>query len=93
MNRFTLREATGSDARFLGDMLVDASEWKPSRTRSRIEVLADPTAAKYIDGWKRQGDAGMVAIDSTAFPIGACWYRLFSTDDRDTASWHRGFPN
>jgi GNAT superfamily N-acetyltransferase len=81
MTRFTLRQATGSDARFLGDMLVEASEWMPARTRSRSDVLADPSTAKYIEGWKRPGDAGMVAIDSSASPIGACWYRLLPPDD------------
>jgi GNAT superfamily N-acetyltransferase len=81
MTRFSLREATGTDARFLGDMLVEASEWLPSRTRSRVDVIADPGTAKYIQGWKRSGDAGMVAIDTTASPIGACWYRLLPPDD------------
>ncbi|MET0480162.1 MAG: GNAT family N-acetyltransferase [Mycetocola sp.] len=81
MARFTLREATGSDARFLGDMLVEASEWMPSRSRSRVDVLADPKTAKYIAGWKRPGDAGTVAIDSTGTPLGACWYRLRPAHD------------
>jgi GNAT superfamily N-acetyltransferase len=80
MDRFTLREATGSDARFLGDMLVEAAEWMPSRTRSRLDVLADPNIGKYIREWKRPGDAGMVAVDGTASPIGACWYRLFPAE-------------
>lgn len=81
MDRFTLREATGSDARFLGDMLVEASEWMPARTRSRVDVLADPKTAKYIEGWKRPGDAGMLAVDRAGSPIGACWYRLFAAHD------------
>ncbi|GHD49986.1 GNAT family N-acetyltransferase [Mycetocola manganoxydans] len=76
MAGFTLREATGSDARFLGDMLVEASEWMPGRTRSRIDVLSDPDTAKYIDRWQRPGDAGTVAVDSAGSPIGACWFRL-----------------
>ena len=81
MTRFSLRDATGADARFLGDMLVEASEWLPARTRSRVEVLADPKTAKYVSGWKRPGDAGTIAIDGAAWPIGACWYRLLPPDD------------
>lgn len=81
MTRFTLREATGSDARFLGDMLFEASEWMPTRTRTRVDVLAGPTTAKYIAGWKRPGDGGTVAIDSAGTPIGACWYRLLPAHD------------
>lgn len=81
MTRFTVREATGSDARFLGDMLFEASDWMPTRTRSRVDVLADRATAKYITGWKRPGDGGSVAIDSAGNPIGACWYRLFPAHD------------
>ncbi len=76
MARFTLREATGSDARFLGDMLVEASQWMPTQSRARVDVLADAATAKYISGWMRPGDAGTVAADSLGTPIGACWYRL-----------------
>lgn len=81
MTRFTLREATGSDARFLGDMLFEASEWMPTRTRTRVDVLARPTTAKYIAGWKRPGDGGSVAMDSAGTPVGACWFRLLPAHD------------
>lgn len=72
-----LRKAARTDARFLGDMLVEAVNWAPARSTSRIDALADPKVARYITGWKRPGDAGMIAVDATGTPIGACWYRLF----------------
>lgn len=75
-----LRKAARSDARFLGDMLVEAINWAPARSTTRVDALADPAISRYIDGWKRPGDAGVVAIDSTGTPIGACWYRLFAAD-------------
>jgi GNAT superfamily N-acetyltransferase len=72
-----LRKATRTDARFLGDMLVEALNWAPSRSITRVDALADPAVARYISGWKRPGDAGMVAVDAAGNPIGACWYRMF----------------
>lgn len=92
MDRFTLREATESDARFLGDMLVEASEWMPARTRFRVDVLADPNTAKYIEGWKRPGDAGTVAVDRAGSPIGACWYRLFAAHNPGFGFVAHGVP-
>jgi GNAT superfamily N-acetyltransferase len=72
-----LRKAARTDARFLGDMLVEAYNWTPSRSIARIDALADPAVARYVEGWKRPGDAGTVAIDDAGSPIGACWYRMF----------------
>ena len=76
-----LRKATRTDARFLGDMLVEALNWAPSRSITRVDALADPAVARYIAGWKRPGDAGTVAVDDAGNPVGACWYRLFSVAD------------
>jgi GNAT superfamily N-acetyltransferase len=75
-----LRKAARSDARFLGDMLVEAVSWAHARSTTRVDVLADPAISRYVEDWKRPGDSGIVAVDSTGTPIGACWYRLFSAD-------------
>jgi GNAT superfamily N-acetyltransferase len=58
-------------------MLVEALNWAPLRSVARVDALADPATFRYIDGWKRPGDAGMIASDAAGTPIGACWYRLF----------------
>jgi len=77
MNAFRIRTATSEDARFLGDMLVEASNWNVATARPRIAVLEDPTVSRYIAGWLRPGDFGSVAEDLHGVPIGACWGRLF----------------
>ncbi len=38
--------------------------------------------AKYLDGWIRTGDAGIVAVDASGTPVGAAWYRIFAAQDR-----------
>ncbi|MCP2031935.1 GNAT superfamily N-acetyltransferase [Okibacterium sp. HSC-33S16] len=77
MNSLRLRKARRTDARFLGSMLVEALNWASTRSVARVDALADPAAFRYIEGWKRPGDGGMIALDAAGTPIGACWYRLF----------------
>lgn len=77
-----LRTATADDAPFLVDMLVAAANWEPSREAvSRTHLLADRGTARYVDGWPRAGDHGVIAEDPTGEPIGAAWLRLFPADD------------
>ncbi|AWB86028.1 GNAT family N-acetyltransferase [Mycetocola zhujimingii] len=92
MANFRLRKATRSDARFLGDMLVEARNWAPSRSVVRVDAIADPEVARYIEGWKRPGDAGTVAVDGAGSPIGACWYRIFPEHSPGSGFLERGVP-
>jgi len=64
-----IRAAGPQDVRFLRDMLRHAYYW-------RIDESADLPVARYVIGWGRPGDAGLVALDD-ANPVGAAWYRLF----------------
>jgi ribosomal protein S18 acetylase RimI-like enzyme len=43
--------------------------------------MADPKLALYVQSWGRTGDAGVVAEDQTGRPLGAAWYRLFTSDE------------
>ncbi|MET0976883.1 MAG: GNAT family N-acetyltransferase [Leifsonia sp.] len=80
MMGFSLRPAVGSDSRFLTDMVVEAANWNPSASRQRVTVLADSAHTRYVAGWQRPSDAGVVAVDDDGQAIGACWFRLFPTD-------------
>lgn len=72
--------ATAKDAGFLLDMLVEAVNWPPDRHLSRATVAADPALARYIEGWPRPGDLGLIA-HADGDPIGAAWMRMFPADD------------
>ena len=69
------------DAAFLAQMLVEAVNWRPDRRRLPLEdVLADPHLARYVRGWGRRGDGGVIAEEAGG-RVGACWYRLFPADE------------
>lgn len=75
-----IRAATVADTPFLREMLREAAAEPPERPRSSLDdTLAVPEIARYLKDWGRPGDTGRVAEDSAAVPVGAAWYRLFST--------------
>lgn len=39
-----------------------------------------PHVAKYVAGWGRAGDTGVLAV-ANGMRLGACWYRLFKEAD------------
>ena len=58
-------------------MLGESAVWRPDKpTPTADEVLADPRYARYLVGWPRQGDYGLVAEQDG--PVGAAWYRTFT---------------
>ncbi|WP_372466992.1 N-acetyltransferase family protein [Microbacterium maritypicum] len=73
---FALRRAAQTDAMFLGDMLVEAASWRAGGVRPRHEVLNSADHRRYLAGWKRMADDGLVATGAHEVPVGAAWYRV-----------------
>ena len=67
-----IRRASGRDAPFLRDMVKHAYYW-----RWADPATAEVPASRYVEGWGRPGDRGMILIDES-FPVGAAWYRHFT---------------
>jgi ribosomal protein S18 acetylase RimI-like enzyme len=58
-------------------MLGEAAVWRPDKpTPTAEQVMADPRYARYLAGWPRQGDYGLVAEQQG--PAGAAWYRTYT---------------
>ena len=93
---WAIRRATDEDGSFLADMLVEAVNWSPEwKPRSRQRVLADSKTARYIAGWPRDTDLGVIAEAAgpgpatpadpppadppPAEPAGAAWLRFLPT--------------
>jgi len=74
-----IREASASDEAFMWRMLgYAASDGDDERTAD--DLRADPALGRYVDGWGRTGDVGVVAVDGDDSKVGAAWIRLFSAD-------------
>lgn len=69
-----LREATSDDLDLLYDMLLEAFNWDGMSRFTRDEVIAEDHTVRYLGGWLRPGDFGLVATDGDA-QIGAVWAR------------------
>jgi GNAT superfamily N-acetyltransferase len=78
---FTLRRAAQTDAMFLGDMLVEAANWRAGGARPRHEDLTSTEHRRYLAGWKRMSDDGLVATGEGDAPVGAAWYRVLPQND------------
>lgn len=74
------RPARQSDAVFLGDMAVEAANWRHGGARPRHEVLGSDYR-RYVAGWMRPADAGVIALDAHGDAVGAAWYRLLPRDE------------
>lgn len=77
-----IRPAVPADFEFLKLMLYEAAFWRPGQRRTPFHVaLADPRLKVYLENWGRTGDTALVAVDSRGQPVGAAWYRFFTTRD------------
>jgi GNAT superfamily N-acetyltransferase len=79
-NGRVIRPADAGDFPFLRAMLFEAAHWRAGTPRPATEeTFAHPALARYVEGWGRAGDAGVVAGEGGR-RVGAAWYRLFSAD-------------
>jgi ribosomal protein S18 acetylase RimI-like enzyme len=77
-----LRPVTSDDTDLLVSLVAEAVNWTGEERARPEDVLADPHLARYAAGWGREGDAGVVAVEDDAMPLGAAWLRLLTGDDR-----------
>lgn len=85
LSHVMIRPATPSDLPFLWDMLYESAfTTDDTRAAWRRDRKPPRELRKYLDGWGRAGDAGLVAqaILGEETRLGAAWYRLFESADR-----------
>jgi RimJ/RimL family protein N-acetyltransferase len=76
-----IRSAGAGDLPFLREMLFEAAFWREGAPRPDLEAgLARPDLAKLLAGWGRAGDAAVIAESSAGEPVGAAWYRFWSSE-------------
>jgi GNAT superfamily N-acetyltransferase len=79
---FIIRPTQPDDEPFLWDMGWEATAVDVEmRALGRDVALAMPHVRRYLNGWGRPGDAGVVAVSEDGQRLGAAWYRLFPVDE------------
>jgi len=79
----SIRRLSPADQRFLWEMLYESLHVPKDGTPFPRDVIDRPELAKYVRGWGRAGDMGLVAVDAGGGgPIGAAWLRLLAGDER-----------
>jgi len=74
-----LRPATAADLPFLIEMLLEACNWDGTPWYDEAKARADDHAWRYLDGWSRDSDFGVIAeLDGS--PAGATWARLLTAE-------------
>lgn len=69
-----VRRGGAQDVRFLRDMLHHAYYWK-----ERQPDAGPGPVQLYVKAWGRPGDSAVIAL-LDGFPVGAAWYRLFTSE-------------
>lgn len=69
-----IRPVRTEDVPFLRQMIYEGAfheaAYPPGKRPSFEEALADPRAARFVEGWGRAGDFGVVAVEDGR-PVGA----------------------
>jgi ribosomal protein S18 acetylase RimI-like enzyme len=76
------RLSARADPAFLAEMLYEAVYWHDDGAEERPPLdalLANPETARYVADWGRPGDAAVFALDRRDEPVGAAWYRRFTS--------------
>ncbi|WP_406861300.1 N-acetyltransferase [Streptomyces sp. HUAS MG47] len=76
-----VRPAVARDADLLWRVLLEAYNWSGEQRFSAGQLAADPYAARYLVGWPREGDFGVVAETDAGEPVGAAWARYLTADE------------
>jgi ribosomal protein S18 acetylase RimI-like enzyme len=75
-----LRPLNADDVQLLRALLFEAAYWRPNAVRPPLDrALAQPQLARYVAGFGRPGDFGVVAYEGSE-PLGAAWWRYFQAD-------------
>jgi ribosomal protein S18 acetylase RimI-like enzyme len=91
MNSVTLREAEAADEPFLWAMLFQAANMAADGARSPDEAREHPYLAKFVRGWGRPGDLGVVA-EAAGLAVGAAWVRHLVGAEKDYPAVDDAYP-
>jgi ribosomal protein S18 acetylase RimI-like enzyme len=81
--QYLVQPLTIADEPFLWEMLFEAAHLAAEGATSLDAAKNSPILSRYVKGWGREGDMGVMAIaPQTEQRIGAVWVRLWPEGDR-----------
>lgn len=76
-----VRTANANDLPFLQEMLHEAAYWNAEGERpSLLAAMRNPEIQRYLEGFRRPGDFGLIAVTGDGDPVGAAWFRFFTSE-------------
>ena len=76
-----IRNLKKSELDFLTDMLYE-SIYIPENKPNKEDLINSSHIKKYHEGWGRNGDTALIALNSNHQAVGAVWYRLFNESNK-----------
>jgi [ribosomal protein S18]-alanine N-acetyltransferase len=82
LSEYQIRLGRMEDEEFLWEMLYQAIFIPEGEPRPTREILKEPDIAKSMQGWGREGDTALIAMDTDNRALGAVWVRLFDESNK-----------
>ncbi|MFN8474546.1 MAG: GNAT family N-acetyltransferase [Anaerolineae bacterium] len=79
------RRATSADEAFLWQMLYYASYMDKEPGAVADDAKTHPYLARFVEGWGRPDDLGVIAEDAAGCSVGAAWVRVLPLDNGEHA--------
>lgn len=79
---FNIRPAVEQDIPFLWESLYDSLFVPEGGAPFSRDIIHDPFLAKYVDGWGREGDLGLIAETADGKPVGSITARYYRDPNR-----------
>jgi ribosomal protein S18 acetylase RimI-like enzyme len=89
---FTLDMATAADEAFLWEMLVEAAHLAADGEAPVAAAQQHPFLAKFVRGWGRPGDIGVIARGAAGEPLGAAWARHLTGPEQSYPAVDAAYP-
>jgi len=78
MTEYQLRPIEEQDIPFLWEMLYASIFKREGEEPIEPEIIHSPGMSKYVEGWGREGDFGLIAVDSQGKRMGSVTLRFFN---------------
>lgn len=88
----TLVTATSADEPFFWEMLAEAAHLAAEGDAMVVAAQQHPFLAKFVRGWGRAGDIGVIACGAAGERLGAAWVRHLTGSEQSYPAVDAAYP-